>query len=92
MFATARLQRQIAGLFVVEERSTHSLKGVPAPTTLFRLVRASGVSRRSAQRHLTPLVGRDEELSLLLRRWDRSRQGNGQLVLIVGEPGLGSRV
>ena len=89
VFATARLQRQIAGLFVVEERGTHSLKGVPAPTTLFRLVRASGVSRRSAQRHLTPLVGRDEELSLLLRRWDRSRQGNGQLVLIVGEPGLG---
>jgi class 3 adenylate cyclase len=89
VFATARLQRQIAGLFVVEERGTYSLKGVPEPTLLFRLVRASGVGRRSAQRHLTPLVGRDEELPLLLKRWDRSRQGNGQLVLIVGEPGLG---
>jgi class 3 adenylate cyclase len=65
VFATARLQHQIAGLFVVEERGTHSLKGVSEPVMLFRLVRASGVGRRSAQRHLTPLVGRDEELMLL---------------------------
>jgi AAA ATPase domain len=36
-----------------------------------------------------PLVGRDEEIALLLRRWERARQGDGQLVLIVGEPGLG---
>ena len=86
---TARVQRQIAGLFVAEERGVHSLKGVPEPTALFRVVRASGISRRSAQRHLTPLVGRGEELTLLLRRWDRARRGNGQLVLIVGEPGLG---
>jgi class 3 adenylate cyclase/predicted ATPase len=89
VFATARVQRQIVGLFAVEERGTHNLKGVPEPTVLFRLMRVSGSSRRSTQRHLTPLVGRDEELALLLRRWDRARRGNGQLVLIVGEPGLG---
>jgi class 3 adenylate cyclase len=40
---TARVQRQVAGLFVAEERGTHELKGVPEPVTLFRLVRASGV-------------------------------------------------
>jgi predicted ATPase len=56
---------------------------------LFRLVRASGGGRRSAQRQLTPLVGRDDELTMLTRRWDRARQGDGQLVMIVGEPGLG---
>ena len=39
---TARVQRQVAGLFVVEERGSHELKGVPEPVTLFRLVRASG--------------------------------------------------
>ena len=89
VLVTARVQRQIAGLFVAEERGTHSLKGVPEPTALFRLVRASGSSRRSAQRHLTPLVGRDEEIAMLLRRWERARRSNGQLVLIVGEPGLG---
>ena len=53
------------------------------------MVRASGGGRRSGQRNLTPLVGRDDETAMLLRRWERARQGDGQLVLIVGEPGLG---
>jgi predicted ATPase len=57
--------------------------------TLFQLVRASGGGRCARQRHLTPLVGREEEIAMLMRRWERARQGNGQLVLIVGEPGLG---
>jgi class 3 adenylate cyclase len=86
---TGRVQRQVAGLFVAEERGTHELKGVPESVTLFRIVRASGGGRRAGQRHLTPLVGRDEEMAMLLRRWERARQGDGQLVMIVGEPGLG---
>src|SRR4029077_21187790 len=86
---TARVQRQIAGLFVAEERGSYELKGVPEPVTLFRLVRASGGGRRAGQRHLTPLVRRDEEMAILTRRWERARQGDGQLVMIVGEPGLG---
>jgi class 3 adenylate cyclase len=86
---TARVQRQVAGLFVAEERGSHELKGVPEPVTLYRIVRASGGGRRAAQRHLTPLVGRDEEIAMLMRRWERARQGDGQLVLIGGEPGLG---
>ena len=89
VLVTARVQRQVAGLFVAEERGCHTLKGVPEPVTLFRLVRASGGGRRSGQRNLTPLVGRDEETAMLMRRWGRARQGDGQLVLIVGEPGLG---
>ena len=89
VLVTARVQRQVAGLFVAEECGTHTLKGVPEPTALFRLVRASGGGRRSGQRNLTPLVGRDEEIAVLMRRWERARQGEGQLVMIVGEPGLG---
>ena len=89
VLVTARVQRQVAGLFVAEERGMHVLKGVPEPTPLFQLIRASGGGRRSGQRNLTPLVGRDEELAMLIRRWERARQGEGQLVLIVGEPGLG---
>ena len=89
VLVTARVQRQVAGLFVAEERGTHTLKGVPEPTALFRLIRASGGGRRSGGRQLTPLVGRDEETAMLMRRWERARQGDGQLVLIVGEPGLG---
>ena len=86
---TARVQHQIAGLFVVEERGTHTLKGGPEPVALYRLVRASGGGRRSGHRQLTPLVGRDDEMTMLLRRWERARRGDGQLVMIVGEPGLG---
>ena len=69
---TARVQRQIAGLFVAEERGSQELKGVPEPVTLFRLVRASGGGRRAGQRNLTPLVGRDDEIAMLMRRWERA--------------------
>jgi class 3 adenylate cyclase/predicted ATPase len=86
---TAAVQRQTAGLFVAEDRGAHALKGVAAPVTLYRIVRASGAGRRSGQRALTPLVGRKEELDLLSRRWERARKGEGQLALVVGEPGIG---
>jgi predicted ATP-dependent serine protease len=62
---------------------------MPEPTAVLTLVRASGGGRRTAQRNLTPLVGRDEAIAVLMRRWGRTRTGDGQLVLIVGEPGLG---
>ena len=86
---TGAVQRQTAGLFVVEDRGAHELKGVPTPVTLYRVVRASGGGRRGGQRALTPLVGRGEELETLSRRWERARIGQGQLALIVGEPGIG---
>jgi len=86
---TVNVQRQVAGLFVAEEQGARDLKGVSAPVQLFRIVRASGGGRRGVTRALTPFVGREEELSLLARRWERARAGEGQLALIVGEPGLG---
>src|SRR6476659_5947291 len=64
-------------------RSAASCGRVPAGQ------RRRGGGRKSGQRHLTPLVGRDEEIAILMRRWERARRGNEQLVLIVGEPGLG---
>ena len=86
---TMNVQRQVAGLFVAEERGAQELKGVAEPVQLFRIIRASGARRRSSGRALTPFVGREEELGLLARRWERARTGEGQLTLIVGEPGLG---
>ena len=86
---TAAVQRQTAGLFVAEDHGQHELKGLSAPMTLYRVVRASGGGRRGGARVLTPLVGREEELDLLTRRWERAHKGEGQLALIVGEPGLG---
>src|SRR6202046_2060965 len=60
-----------------------------APVTLYRIVRASGGGPRAGGRALESLVGREEELDLLTRRWERARRGEGQLALLVGEPGLG---
>ena len=89
VLVTTNVQRQIAGLFVAEDEGARELKGVSAPIQLFRIVRASGGGRRGGARALTPFVGREEELGLLRRRWQRALAGEGQLVLIVGEPGLG---
>jgi class 3 adenylate cyclase/predicted ATPase len=88
VLVTWNVQRQTAGLFVTEDRGAHALKGVPTPVALYRIVRASG-GRRLGARALTPLVGREEELDLLRRRWDRAVTGEGQLALVVGEPGVG---
>ena len=89
VLVTMNVQRQVAGLFVAEDQGARELKGVSEPVQLFRIVRASGGGRRGGARTLTPLVGREEELGTLARRWDRAKGGEGQLVLIVGEPGLG---
>ena len=89
ILVTGSVQRQVAGLFVAEELGARELKGVSSPVQLFRIIRASGGGRRGGARTLTPFVGRDEELNVLTRCWERARTGEGQLVPIVGEPGLG---
>jgi class 3 adenylate cyclase/predicted ATPase len=89
IWITRAVHRQIAGLFVAEDKGEHELKGVPEKTQLYRIVRVSGGGRRGGSRAPTPLVGRAEELDLLARRWERAHRGEGQLSLIVGEPGLG---
>jgi class 3 adenylate cyclase len=84
VLVTMNVLRQVPGLFVTEERGSRELDGVSEPVNLFLIVRASGGGRRAAARALTPFVGREEELGLLMRRWERARAGEGQLVLIVG--------
>jgi predicted ATPase/class 3 adenylate cyclase len=86
---TGSVQRQVAGLFIVEEKGAHELKGIAQPLSLYRVVRASGGGRRGGMRALTSFVGREEDIATLLRRWDRVRAGEGQFIQIVGEPGLG---
>ena len=70
-------------------RARTSSRASPSPVSLYRIVRASGGGRRGGARALTPFVGREEELDAAARRWERARAGEGQFVLIVGEPGLG---
>jgi class 3 adenylate cyclase/predicted ATPase len=89
VLVTANVQRQVAGMFVAEEQGAQNLKGAPLPVSLYRIVRASGGVWRGGARTLTPFIGREEEIGLLMRSWERARAGDGQLVLIVGEPGIG---
>ena len=86
---TADVQRQIAGLFIAEDRGEHELKGVPHPVHLYRIVRVVSGRRRLGARTVVPFAGREPELDLLFRGFERARSGEGQLVLIVGEPGIG---
>ena len=68
------------------------IKGIDEPVTAFEVREASGAPSRfaaTATRGLTPLVGRDEEIRLLLSRWEDVRSGQGHLVLLTGEPGIG---
>lgn len=82
----------VAGLFVVEDCGTQPRRGVNEPIRLFRVIRAglaSGRLRGFAPREATPFVGREDELHLLASRWRRLRGGEGQSVLLIGEPGIG---
>jgi class 3 adenylate cyclase/predicted ATPase len=85
--------RLVSGLFVVEDRGPRSLKGIEKPVQLYRVVQPSGVRGRfeaaAASRGLTPFVGREEELRLLMSRLERALDGEGQVALIIGEAGIG---
>jgi class 3 adenylate cyclase/tetratricopeptide (TPR) repeat protein len=84
-------RRQIGALFELEDLGPQQLAGFAEPQRAWRVVGESGVlSRFEALRsEATPLVGRDEELDLLLRRWRQAKAGKGRVVLISGEPGIG---
>jgi class 3 adenylate cyclase/predicted ATPase len=84
-------RRQIGTLFEIEDLGSQPLAGFAEPQRAWRVVGESGVvSRFEALRSgTTPLVGRDEELDLLLRRWQQAKSGQGRVVLVSGEPGIG---
>jgi class 3 adenylate cyclase/tetratricopeptide (TPR) repeat protein len=86
---TSATHRLLSGLFVVEELGAQQLKGVASPVELYRVVRPTGVRSRIGVRGLTPFIGREEELQLLLNRWQQVREGEGQVVLVIGEAGIG---
>jgi class 3 adenylate cyclase len=88
----ARTRQLIGGLFDLAELGLHPLKGFPVPVRAWRVVAERATeSRFEALRGagLTPLVGREHEIGLLLERWGRAKEGEGQVVLLVGEPGIG---
>ena len=84
-------RRQIGGLFDLEDLGPQQLAGFGEARRAWRVIGESGVvSRFEALRSgETPLVGREEEVELLVRRWQQAKSSQGRAVLISGEPGIG---
>ena len=93
MVVIAEGTRKLLGsLFELHYLGAKDLKGIAGPVRGWAVLRASSVEGRFEALHasgLTALVGREEELELLLRRWSRAKSGEGQVVLLSGEPGIG---
>ena len=82
----------VGNLFELEDLGAQDLKGIEGPVRAWAALRPSSVESRFDALHaggLTELVGREEELELLLRRWSKATGGEGQVVLLSGEPGIG---
>ena len=87
-----RVQRLAAGSFDYEDLGEQALKGIGRPTHAYSIVGVSEAASRFEAAHsegLTPLVGREQELGLLKERWQLAQDGEGQVVLLSGEPGIG---
>src|SRR5712692_6787555 len=84
--------RLTAGFFACRDLGPQQLKGVSLPLEVYQVVGQSAVQDRflvSAAAGLTPLVGRKEELGLLLERWEQVKEGEGWVVMLSGEAGIG---
>ena len=87
-----RTRRLVGGVFDLEDLGVHAFKGLSMPMHVYGVQRESTTESRfeaATVTGLTPLVGRDEEIRLLLRRWEQAKEGEGQVVLLAGEAAIG---
>jgi serine/threonine protein kinase/CheY-like chemotaxis protein/predicted ATPase len=92
IICTEASQRLFQGLFHCASLGRQKIKGVAHPVELFLLEHtpvAGSPMDALAPAELSPLTGRDQEIGLLMDRWEQAREGMGQVVLLIGEPGLG---
>ena len=85
-------RKLVGNLFELEDLGSQELKGIAGSVRAWAALRPASVESRFDALHasgLTELVGREEELELLLRRWSKAKTGEGQVVLLSGEPGIG---
>jgi class 3 adenylate cyclase len=85
-------QNLVGDLFEYRDLGEQSLKGFAEPRRLYQVLGPSKIeSRFEALHHLgtSPLLGREEELDLLTRRWEQAKRGEGRVVVLTGEPGIG---
>lgn len=87
-----RTHRLVEGFFVCDHLGAKKLKGLSEPIDVYCVRQSTSARSRfeaMLERGLTPLAGRNEELNLLENRWDLAKEGEGQVVLVSGEPGVG---
>jgi tetratricopeptide (TPR) repeat protein len=87
-----RTRALAGGAFDYQDEGLHSLKGIAAPTPVWRVLGPSGAASRfeaATRGAVTPMVGREQEVALLLDRWELARGAEGQVMLLQGEPGIG---
>ena len=92
MVISAATYRLIQGFFECQELGEQTLRGVTEPIAMYRVLGDSGAQSRldvASTRGLTPLVGRESEVTLLLERWHHVKDGQGQVVLLSGDGGIG---
>ncbi len=87
-----RVRHLAGGVFDYVDLGEQSLKGIAQPTRAYRIAGVSHAASRfeaATQTGLTPFVGREHEIAMLLERWQLAQDGEGQVVLLSGEPGIG---
>ena len=85
-------RKLVGNMFELQDLGAQHLKGIASPVRAWAALRPSSIESRFDALHpggLTELVGREEELELLLRRWSKAKTCDGQVVLLSGEPGIG---
>jgi class 3 adenylate cyclase/predicted ATPase len=85
-------RKLLGNLFELEDLGAHDLKGITGPVRAWAALRPSSMESRFEALHasgVTELVGREEELEILVRRWSKAKTGEGQVVLLSSEPGIG---
>ena len=84
--------RLVQGYFACQDLGAQTLRGVAEPVHVYHVLQESGATSRldvAAARGLTPLVGRESEVTLLLERWEQAKAGQGHVVLLTGDAGIG---
>jgi len=84
--------RLVHGYFECRSQGAHTLKGISRPVEIFQVISESSARTRldvAAATGFTPMVGRENELQSLISLWEQAKEGNGQVVLLSGEAGIG---
>src|SRR5262249_39228942 len=89
---SAATYRLVQGYFACQDLGAQTLRGVSEPVHVYHVLQESGARGRldvAVTRGLTPLVGREQEVGLLVERWEQVKAGHGHVILLTGDAGIG---